>query len=59
MKGDELLFTGERLVRGDMVRYQVSMKPVGDAFAFREERSVNGGPWTLAVQAEYVRRPTK
>lgn len=56
LRGDEMLFTGERPVRGDMVRYQVSMKPTTSGFAFREERSTNGAPWVVAGQVDYIRR---
>ncbi len=55
-KGNEWLFTGERTARGDLVRYQVSMKPTTSGFTFLEERSTNGGPWVVAAQFEYVRR---
>ncbi len=56
LQGEEFLFTGERPVRGNMVRYQVSMKPTSSGFAFREERSTNGAPWVVAAQVEYIRR---
>src|SRR5436190_12611161 len=56
LQGEELLFTGERSVRGNMVRYQVSMKPTISGFAFREERSTNGAPWVVAAQFDYIRR---
>ncbi len=56
LRGDEFLFTGERSVRGDMIRYQVSMKPTDSGFLFREDRSANGAPWVMAAQADYVRR---
>jgi hypothetical protein len=55
-KGDEMLFTGERAIRGDMVRYQVSMKPTTSGFSFREVRSTNGAPWVVVAQADYPRR---
>lgn len=56
VRGDEILFTGERSVRGNMVRYQISMKPTNSGFAFREERSTNGAPWVVAAQVDYIRR---
>jgi len=56
VRGDELLFTGEHPVRGDMVRYQVSVKPTSSGLAFREERSTNGAPWVVAAQVDYIRR---
>src|SRR5258706_5451676 len=56
LRGEEWLFTGERSVRGDMVRYQVSLKPRTSGFAFREETSTNGAPWIVAAQFDYVRR---
>ena len=56
LRGDEWLFTGERPVRGDMVRAQVSIKPTTSGFAFREERSTNGAPWIVAAQVDYIRR---
>ena len=55
-KSDEWRFTGERLVRGDMVRYEVLIKPTPAGFAFRENRSVNGSAWALAAEVAYVRR---
>jgi hypothetical protein len=55
-KSDEWRFTGERLVRGDMVRYEVLIKPTHSGFAFREKRSVNGAAWVLAAEVSYVRR---
>jgi hypothetical protein len=56
LRGDEFVFTGERPVRGNMVRYQVSIRPMSSGFAFREERSTNGAPWVTAMQADYIRR---
>jgi hypothetical protein len=56
LRGDEWLFTGERPVRGDMVRSQVSIKPTTSGFAFREERSTNGAPWIVAARVDYIRR---
>ncbi len=56
LRGDEWIFTGERQIRGDVVRYQVSMKPTTSGFAFREERSPNGGPWTVVAEFNYVRK---
>ena len=53
---DEWRFTGERLVRGDMVRYEVLIKPSRAGLAFSERRSVNGGAWVLAAEVSYVRR---
>jgi hypothetical protein len=54
--GDEWRFTGERLVRGDVVRYQVLIRPTNSGFAFREERSVNGGAWAAGAEVSYIRR---
>lgn len=55
-RGEEWVFTGERSIRGEMVRYQVSMKPTPSGFAFREERSANGGPWAVVAQMDFKRR---
>ena len=56
LRGDEWIFTGERAIRGEMVRYQVSIKPTTIGLAFREERSTNGGPWMVVAEFNYIRK---
>jgi hypothetical protein len=51
------LFTGERrTASGDTVRSQVRMSPMGEAVAFKEERSTNGGAWQTVAEFKYVRK---
>ena len=52
-----LVFTLERRTASGVVRATTFLTPQPDGrFHFREERSVNGGPWSEAADLYYVRR---
>ena len=52
-----LVYTIERRTSAGIVRATTFLTPQPDGrYHFREERSVNGGPWTEAVNFYYVRR---
>jgi len=52
-----IAYTLERRTAAGVVRATTVLTPQPDGrFHFREERSVNGGPWTEAASFYYVRR---
>lgn len=52
-----LVYTLERWIAAGVVRATTYLTPQPDGrFHFREERSVNGGPWNEAASFHYVRR---
>lgn len=38
-------------------RWQVTIRPTADGFHFREEVSDKSGPWRVATEFEYLRKP--
>ena len=50
-----LYFEGEETVDGKLTRNRVYMTPVGDNYNFREETSVDGGPFSNSAEFVYVR----
>lgn len=52
-----IVYTLERRTAAGVVRTTTVLTPQPDGrFHFREERSVNGGPWTETASFHYVRR---
>jgi len=48
-------FEKEDLVEGKMTRTKIAMRKVGENFNFKEETSVDNGPWTTTTDMVYVR----
>lgn len=48
-------FFGEETVNGNLTKTKVTMTPQGDNFHFKEEISVNDGPWKTTASFMYVR----
>jgi len=48
-------FEGEEKTNGKITRNRVNMTKSGDNYDFKEETSVNGGPWTELASIVYVR----
>jgi hypothetical protein len=52
-----LVFTSERRTSAGLVRSQTVLTPEPDGrLAFRQERSIDGGPWAVAAEFRYIRR---
>jgi hypothetical protein len=50
-----LFFEGEEVVSGQLTKTRVSMNKSGEAYNFKEETSIDNGPWTTSTEFVYVR----
>ena len=54
---DGIVYTDERPSKDGVARVSVWLEPQADGRTrFRQERSVNGGPWAQTLELFYVRR---
>lgn len=51
------VFTGHREGATKSTRWQVTITPTTLGFHFRQETSINGGPWATSFEARYLRLP--
>lgn len=50
-----LFFEGEELIKGKMTKTRVAMNKAGENYNFKEETSVDNGPWTTSTEIVYIR----
>ncbi len=50
-----LFFEGEELIKGKLTKTRVAMNKAGENYNFKEETSVDNGPWTTSTEIVYIR----
>lgn len=50
-----LFFEGEEIIKGKLTRTRVAMIKAGENYKFKEEISVDNGPWTTSTEIVYIR----
>ncbi len=50
-----LFFEGDEMIKGKLTKTRVEMKKAGENYDFKEETSVDNGPWTTSTEIVYVR----
>ena len=50
-----LFFEGEELIEGKLTKTRVAMNKAGENYNFKEETSVDNGPWTTSTEIVYLR----
>jgi hypothetical protein len=48
-------FEGEEIIKGKLTKTRVAMKKAGENYNFKEETSVDKGPWTTSAEIVYIR----
>jgi hypothetical protein len=48
-------FEGEEHIQGKLTKTRVAMKKAGANYNFKEETSVDNGPWTTSTEIVYIR----
>ena len=50
-----LFFEGEELIKGKLTKTRVAINKAGENYNFKEETSVDNGPWTTSTEFVYTR----
>lgn len=50
-----LFFDGEEMIKGKVTKTRVTMNKVDTNYKFKEETSVDNGPWTMSTEFLYIR----